>query len=351
MTEEQIREGMAEFYNFWSNSVPGKYWKMTPAHKHKLPQYLISEKYLPMIKYDGYWARAIIGETGVLIQSRGISKVTGTYGDYTALVPHIVDELKTLFPPGTVVVGEMCYDKDLTKKATDVGKILRCKAPTAIARQKDDSKKLSFRVFDMLAYSYENIHEKPFLDRFSQLAQATMNDYFGETNHWNNAWVNTAEWRMAGHGEDLLKEVWDAGGEGIILLNTELPYKIGGAQAWHSIKVKRALGELEAQVVGTLEPTRIYEGRTDLDEWPYWEGDTPVTKPYFNGWKVGVVVEYKGRTIKITSGTTDDDAEYLAGSAAKELIENGQLWAVFTGMELTKDSVRHPNLIRLRDDM
>ena len=121
---ERTQEELAEFYNYWSNKVPGKYWKFPSTKKHLLGEYLESEEYLPMIKYDGYWARAIIGNKGVLIQSRGISKVTGTYGDYTMLVPHIAEELMKLFPAGTVVLGEMCYDKDLSKKATDVGKIL-----------------------------------------------------------------------------------------------------------------------------------------------------------------------------------------------------------------------------------
>lgn len=383
MTTEELDITMAEFYETWSNKVPGKYWKLPSNKKHLLGEYLEDKVYLPMIKYDGYWARAIIGEKGVLIQSRGISKITGTYGDYTMLVPHIAKELIDIYPPGTVVLGEMCYDNDLSKKATEVGKILRCNWEKAVLRQKSEEMKLSFRVFDMLAVEYEDISNQEFSARFEALGRYTGNVYYDEVNHNENLYVNTAEWVKSGQGAELLKRVWDAGGEGIILVKLSLPYKFGGAQAWHSIKVKRSLGEIEGKVIGVLEPTREYAGRTDLDQWEYWMIDgtpidkvnirfditygvedgketktvdydkryTPVTKPFFYGWKSGVVVEYKGRTIKMSSGTTDDDGAYLSSPAAKKLIENGSLYAVFTGMEMTPDSVRHPNLIRLRDDM
>jgi len=81
---------MSEFMNRWKKATPGKYWKLPKNKEVLLSQYLKDPNYLGMIKYDGYWARAIIGEDDVKIQSRGISKVTGEYGDYTPLVPHIV---------------------------------------------------------------------------------------------------------------------------------------------------------------------------------------------------------------------------------------------------------------------
>ena len=52
------------------------------------------DKYFAMRKYDGEWSRVIIMEDGVLIQSRSVSKITGTYGDKTELVPHLTEELK-----------------------------------------------------------------------------------------------------------------------------------------------------------------------------------------------------------------------------------------------------------------
>ena len=62
-------------------------------------------------------------------------------------------------------------------------------------------------------------------------------------------------------------------------------------------------------------------------------------------------VQYQNKTINISSGITDEDGEYLATDAAKNAIQDGRLYAVFTGMEFTEDSVRHPRLLRLRDDI
>ena len=76
---------------------------------------------------------------------------------------------------------------------------------------------------------------------------------------------------------------------------------------------------------------------------------TPVTKPYFYGWKSAIEIEYNGKKIKIASGLTDEDKAYLATSAAKNAIESGSLFAVITGMEFTdKKSIRHPVFVDFR---
>lgn len=347
-------------YDKYKNALPGKYWSLPANKKNELESHLVSENYIPMIKYDGYWARAIVMKDEVLIQSRGISKVTGTYGDYTPLVPHIAAELLATFPEGTVVIGELAFN-DLSRKVTEVGSILRCLAPKAIERQKEEVNKIHFFVFDVLAYNGVEVYEKPFEERFAIYSALTNQD---------NKYIRPATSCYSDEAPEMLEYVWSKGGEGIILVNRHLPYKFGNAQAWHSIKVKKSLKELEGKVIGVLEPTREYSGK-DMDNWEFYEsgdgvkftkdkllkgeyipnGLTPVTKPYFFNRKSGVIVEYEGRIIQIASGTTDDDGEYLSTPDAAAKIANGELYAVFTGMELTEDSVRHPSLIRLRDDI
>ena len=34
-------------------------------------------------------------------------------------------------------------------------------------------------------------------------------------------------------------------------------------------------------ILGFTEPTKVYDGK-EIDTWEYWEGDTPVTKAYYN---------------------------------------------------------------------
>ena len=93
------------------------------------------QAYFAMRKYDGEWCRAIITEDGVLMQSRSVSKITGTYGDKTELVPHITEELKDTWPAGTVLLGELAFD-DFESTSKDVGSILRCKVDKAISSPK-----------------------------------------------------------------------------------------------------------------------------------------------------------------------------------------------------------------------
>ena len=135
----------------------------------------------------------------------------------------------------------------------------------------------------------------------------------------------------------------------------------GTRTAWKTLKLKQSLPEMELKVIGTLEPSKLYEG--DCPEtWQYWyqdmpnansqAGDFPVTKPYFYGWKNGVTVEYNNTTCDVTSGLTDADREWLATPEAQEMIKNGELYAVVKAMQ-TNDlgKLRHGYVVRLRNDM
>ena len=321
-------------YNKFINMEPGKYWKLPENKKYLIEDFLSDKNYIPMIKYDGVWSRIIIKEDFVLIQSRGISVVTNTYGEYQNKVPHIIKELKQLFPPGTVLLGEIAY-KDLRKDANKVGSIIRCLDDKALELQIKDEDKLHLFIFDCLAIDHNEIYETPFWNRLNKL------------NIKEAVYVHTAF--VGSDAKKLLESVWDDGGEGIILVNKNERYNIGRAKAWHSIKVKRELSEIEAKVIDVVEPTKDYKG-----EDPHWAfrdlNGNLITKAYANGWKAGVVVNYEGRIVNITSGLTDEDAEYLSKPETVEVIKAGRLVAVFTGMSLTADSVRHPRLIRLRDE-
>ena len=111
------------------------------------------------------------------------------------------------------------------------------------------------------------------------------------------------------------------------------------------------LEELELPVVAAIEPNREYEGK-ELDNWKYYVNDQPVTKPFYMGWKNGVVVNNGGTLVRVASGLTDADREWLATDEARVLIANNQLFATVSAMEVTPDgSLRHPRLIRLRTDM
>jgi DNA ligase 1 len=335
-----------QFYDKFINMQPMKYYEADASH-NKAKEMINNkdDKFLAMEKRDGEWCRAIIMEDGVLLQSRSVSVVTGTYGDKTELVPHITQELMNNYPAGTVILGELAFIMSGTT-SRDVGSILRCKAPKAIERQKQNP--LYFFPFDLLAFNYEDLTDRVFEERFG-LLETTFNE-----NRFVQEILTSKEFDSF---MDLADFVWSYGGEGIMIVRKDAPYQPGKRTAWMSLKVKKKLGDIEAKVIGFIEPNKAYEG-TELDSWKYFldENDlpadltkmidygtlTPVTKPYYYGWKNGVIVEYKGNQIRVTSGLTDQIREWLTSDEAHYMLDRGELIAIITGMEITEDSIRHP---------
>jgi ATP-dependent DNA ligase len=337
-----------EFLEYFSNMKPMKYYEGdTNSIKAKDMIENKNDQFFAMEKRDGEWCRAIIHEDGVLLQSRSISKITGTYGDKTELVPHIVDELKSFYPVGTVVLGELAFALSSTT-SKDVGSILRCKPLKAIERQKEN--KLYFYPFDMLAYNGEVMVEQNFEQRFNKLQESitSKNKYIRTilvSNTMFDSFMDFANW------------IWSFGGEGVMIVRKDMKYAPGKRTAWQSLKIKKKLENFKVKVIDFIEPKKLYEGK-ELESWKFFVDRnnnpadltkmidyvtlTPVTKPYFYGWKNGVVVEIEGRTVSVTSGLTDEIREWLSTHEAYELLSKGELFAEITGMEMTEDSIRHP---------
>ena len=313
--------------------------------------------YVATEKHDGDWGMFIHYSKGNnLIRSRSISKVTGVYGDYTAKVPHLVAEMDT-WPYNTVVLAELCF-KEYGTNANTVGTILRCLPPKAIERQKDNP--LYAYVFDILMYDGQDLTNVGYWFRLVNWASRVAVRYHNEERQ-PFYFKRTAIFHDGIDFAEAADEIISAGGEGIVIQRKDNPYMPGTRTAWKTLKLKQSLPEMELKVIGTLEPSKLYEG--DCPEtWQYWyqdmpnansqAGDFPVTKPYFYGWKNGVTVEYNNTTCDVTSGLTDADREWLATKEAQEMIKNGELYAVVKAMQ-TNDlgRLRHPYVVRLRNDL
>ena len=301
----------------------------------------LNNDYIATQKFDGEWCRLIKWNNQIVAQSRSISKVTGQYGDKTELIPHIIAEFDEM-PDGTVLIGELCW-RDVTKTSKDVGTILRCKAPKAIERQKNE--KLIYRVFDCLAWGGTSLMDKNFGERFEYAKFATTCTNLPFTYILPPIYTED-------NFEDFLQEILIDGGEGIVIHSKKYIYSPGKRPAWTTLKVKKITTELELQVVQFIEPNKSYEG-TEIDNWKFWIDDKPVTKPYYYGWKNGVVVDHNGTLVRVTSGLTDDDRAWLAEDETKDLLLNGSIMAVVSAMEVDKESgsLRHPRLVRLRIDI
>ena len=321
---------------------PMKYYNNEDTSNAKR-QDMINNKngeYIATEKHDGDWGMFIHYSKGHnLIRSRSISKVTGVYGDYTAKLPHLCEEMDN-WPDNTVVLAEICWDEYGTN-ANTVGTILRCLPAKAIERQKE--KKLKAVVFDMLMFANKDLTDFGYYRRFTQWASfidAQDYKYIKLTELFENNFAEAAD------------DIISRGGEGVVIQRKDYVYSPGSRTAWKTLKLKQKLPEMELKVVGTLAPNKIYEG--DCPEtWEYQIDGELVTKPYYFGWKNGITVELpSGITTDVASGLTDDDRAWLATEEAAKMIEAGDLYAVIKCMSVNDlGKLRHASLVRLRNDM
>ena len=281
------------------------------------------------IKWDGQY----------LIRSRSISKVTGAYGDKTAHLPHLVEEMQ-YWPDNTVILGEVCWG-DFGSVSTDVGTILRCLPAKAVERQKE--RKLEVKVFDCLAWDNEVFINKPFEFRIAE-AHNKINlfgNYFGMT------MICPPDKTPAEFADEIINQ----GGEGVVIQRKDYVYEPGKRAAWKTLKLKQRLPEMEFKVVASIPATKEYNGKYP-ESWPYVIDGECVTKPYYYGWHMGVRFEYNGVMCDASSGLTDADREWLGTEEAQNMIKNGELYVTIRAMqESALKSLRHPVIVRLRTDM
>ena len=327
--------------------------------------------YMATVKKDGDWAMLIHYEKGHnLIRSRSISKVTGVYGDYTEKLPHICQEMDYL-PDNTVLLAELCWDEPGTN-ANTVGTILRCLPAKAVERQTE--KKLKALVFDMLMLASEDYTNYAYEYRFNQAAKV-LGYYLNESPYL----YLTQGCPIDEHHENFLvwaDEIIQEGGEGLVIQKKNNPYMPGTRTAWATLKLKQKMPSAEYLVTGVLEPNPVYEGMCP-ETWKYWyftdeNGTyyinrdfeepfyqdllakkfklTPITKPYYYGWKNGITIQLpSGITCDVASGLTDEIREWLGTEEAQEMIHCGDLYAEVAAMSVNdKGRLRHPYLVCIR---
>ena len=338
------------------------------ARRLKLEQMIDSGNYLFGLKTDGNWSRAVITPERQALQTRGISTVTKTYGEIQDKVL-FWDDVCNAFKHTTVILGEVYLPGAIDK---DVGSILRCLTPKALARQKDNP--LRWRIFDVLALDGDDYMDQPFEYRISHIPEVV--------GRINSPLVEGVEYyEMDDQFFDRMGEIFAAGGEGCVCYKKDSIYIPGkrGPHAWDTVKVKQEISsEIDAFISGIVPGEKLYTGK-DLGTWQLWENQRtaeklvgsqfgeyrtggsyiPVTKNYFNNWPAAIqvsVYDRNGNEVPLckVSGLTEEFKTDLRDNTDRWIgcpvtIGGMMVSSAKADSEGNGISIRHPLLKRIRE--
>ena len=338
--------------------------------RNKLEQMIDSGNYLFGLKTDGNWSRAVLTSDRQALQTRGISTVTKTYGEIQDKVLFWNDICRAGLAGDTVILGEVYLPGGIDK---DTGAILRCLAPKAIARQKENP--LKWRIFDVLVLDGNNYMDTDFEKRIKLIPKVV--------ERINSPLVEgVSYYEMDDTFFDRMGEIFAAGGEGCVCYRKDCKYIPGkrGPHAWDTVKVKQEISsEIDAFISGIVPGERVYTGK-DLASWQLWENQRtgeklvgsyfgeyqtggayiPITKNYFNDWPGAIQVSvYDSNKNEVplckVSGLTEDfkaslrdDPDRWIGcpvSLSGMMVSSAKADAEGNGI-----SIRHPLLKRIREN-
>ena len=287
-------------------SEPMKYWAPSSSmdantKRQHLEQMINTHQYIWSQKYDGNWSRAIITPERAALQTRGISKKTGTYGEIQNKIFFWNDIINAFKKGNTVILGEIYLPGGIDK---DVGSILRCLDDKALARQKDI--KLEWRIFDILALDGNDLMNEPVENRIKYIPEVVK--------RINNPLVIGIEYHeMDENFFDNLNDIFSNGGEGAVCYKKSAIYEPGkrGPHSWDSCKVKQEISaDIDTFIIGVEEPTYSYTGK-DISSWQFWENTRTGEKvigDYFGEYQIVGVYDNNQQIIKLckVAGLTEE---------------------------------------------
>lgn len=330
--------------------------------KDKINEMINSENFVYSLKTDGNWARFVVEDGIAKLQTRGISVKTGKLGEIQEKVVFF-DYLKETFKENTIILGEVFLDDGIDK---DVGSILRCLPPKALARQKD--KPLKFRIFDTYYLDGASLLTTPMFKRIEKLKEI-------KERLNNHPLISVVKYHeMDKTFYDKLDAIFRIGGEGVVATKKDSIPTLGSRTSWKTLKIKQEIEEpVDCFIIGLEKPARI-SNTTAISAWEYWEniktGEKvhknmyeeysenrgtwePITKNYFYGWPGAITCGVYGNNQEILaicscSGLTEEFKEEL-----KNDFNRYRMCPIkISGMMITSSdnpSVRHPKLISIRE--
>lgn len=352
--------GYINGYDFY-NMKAEKYYAPT---KNQNIQELVrnavySGDYIGSRKVDGHWYMIIKDEDGNLIFRGRTESVNGGYHNKIGHVPHLREQFEKL-PNGTVYLGELYFaSKEGSRNVTTV---MGCLEKKAIERQ-EKGEKLSFYVFDCLAYDGSIIMNMPLIHRIISFTELPK--------HQN---ITIARYYQ---GEKLLEYISYCraqGWEGVVLQRADGLYEPGKRPARKSIKVKKELdNEIDCFLTGVYKPsTWEYTGK-EIENWTYWWDDknerkmeglfyeeysrglplTPITKGAFYGWagavEIGVIKNEEIVPIGWISNVTEGIKTAIVNENELYKFKVCKVSAML--IEHDTHALRHARIMEWRDDI
>ena len=221
----------------------------------------------------------------------------------------------------------------------------------AIERQNGEYGLLHYYVHDMIYYNGKDLTKYGASIRYALLVSCYNKYNLGDMLDNDGSTIVELAQRVDDNIQEACAAALAAGEEGMVLKKKTAPYTPGKRPAWDTIKIKKT-DTCDAIIIGTCDPTREYTGK-ELDTWEYWEGDTPVTKPYALGWKTAIEIGcYDGDNIvsigTVSSGLTDAIRQDLAENPDNYIGKVCEL----AGMEKDRNAhtLRHFHFKRIRED-
>ncbi len=311
-----------ESEKYWS--FPSGYKKDSKAETRNM---IFSGNYIGARKMDGAYYRFIKDMDGNMVLQGRSRSVSGEFLNKIDWVPHIHSFFASL-PNGTCLLGELYFPTH--EGSSEVTKIIGCKQPKAIERQKED--KLHYYVFDVWAYDGESQLKTCMKNRVDLLE--TIKIYYNQTGIESKKKYEEVDFANYYDGELLwrqLDKILTSGGEGVVITKKDSIPEPGKRTARKTLKIKKEIqNTIDCFFTGAATaPTKEYTGK-EIENWIYWldlqtgekkQGDfykeyfngaalEPVTKPYFYGWagslEIGVVKDDKVVPIGYLSGVSDE---------------------------------------------
>lgn len=351
--------------------APEKIWGLKANEllkEQKINTHIETNNYVASLKKDGQYHRYVNYEGEIKFQTRGTSVKTGTYGEIQDKVPHLMEYLNRVVPKNSLIIGEL-YRPGWT--TNEVGSILRCLPPKAIARQKDNP--LIFYIHDVWFYNGENLMAKSKKERIKKLKEIQ--------EQWIHNYGLISEIEFAKYVDtvddikNLIIEAFENDEEGVVLTLKDSIVNPGAKTAWKTIKIKKELqDDADVFLTGNYRlPEKFYTGK-EIENWNYWmnektgemiegklynkfiDGATivAVTKNYFYQWpaslEMAVIDTDTNKRVSIgwVSGLTEE--------IKKDFVQNPNSYidkiCKVTAMETTEDyKLRHSKFMGFRDDI